>query len=303
MTTSALPRTLTLFFALFLSLFTGAAHAQSKPAADSEAGTARADIEKTLGFVPGFFRVTSDAAINGVWTEMKGLQLNAGTALSGRTKELIGLAVAAQVPCKYCVYAHVEFGKLNGASEADLAEAVAVGGLERHTSAYLFGMQIDENEIRSDVARMVAAARKPAKALSPIAVVDAKSARADIEQSFGFVPALLRVVPETALPGVWREMKSLKLGTTSLSAKEKSLIALAVASQIPSRPCVAAETEFARLAGATDREVGEAVGMAAITRNMSTLLNGQQVDERGFRADVDRLVAGVKAAQRKSARR
>ena len=41
--------------------------------------------------------------------------------------------------------------------------------------------------------------------------------------------------------------------------------------------------------------------MAAITRNMSTLLNGQQVDDRAFRADVDRLVAGVKAAQKKAA--
>jgi AhpD family alkylhydroperoxidase len=306
MTTSILPRTLTLFIALLLSLISGTAAAQSTAPdqrLDSDARAARSDIEKTIGFVPGFFRVTSDAALPGVWSEMKGLQLNPGSALTGRTKELIGLAVSAQVPCRYCVYAHTEFAKLNGATEADLAEAVAVGGLERHSSAYLFGSQIDENELRSDVSRMVVAAKKPAVARPTIVVVDFKTARADIEQTFGFVPALLRAMPEGALPGAWREMKGLKLSATSLSSKEKSLIGLAVASQVPSRPCVIAETEFAKLAGATEREIAEAVGMAAITRNMSTLLNGQQIDERGFRADVDRLVAGAKAAQRKSARR
>ena len=48
---------------------------------------------------------------------MKTLQLNPNTALPGRTKELIGLAVAAQIPCHYCIVAHTEFAKLNGASE------------------------------------------------------------------------------------------------------------------------------------------------------------------------------------------
>jgi AhpD family alkylhydroperoxidase len=304
MTTSILPRTLTLFIALLLSLVSGTAAAQTtSPTAMDDARAARSDIEKTIGFVPGFFRVTSDAALPGVWSEMKGLQLNPSSSLTGRTKELIGLAVSAQVPCRYCVYAHTEFAKLNGATEADVAEAVAVGGLERHSSAYLFGSQIDENELRADVSRMVASAKKPAVARPTIVVVDFKTARADIEQTFGFVPALLRAMPEGALPGAWREMKGLKLAATSLSSKEKSLIALAVASQVPSRPCVVAETEFAKLSGATEREISEAVGMAAITRNMSTLLNGQQIDERGFRADVDRIVSGAKAAQKKSARR
>ena len=48
-------------------------------------------------------------------------------------------------------------------------------------------------------------------------------------------------------------------------------------------------------------EIAEAVGMAAITRNMSTLLNGLQVDEAVFRGDVEKLVAGAKAAAKKSA--
>lgn len=152
------------------------------------------------------------------------------------------------------------------------------------------------------MARIVENAKKPAKPGAPIEVMDAKSALLDIERTLGFVPEFLRKLPEGALPGAWRELKEVKLNPgTQVSGKIKALISLAVASQVPSRACVIADTEFAKLAGASDREIAEAAGMAAITRNMSTLLNGRQVDERAFRADVDRLVARVKAAQKKAA--
>jgi AhpD family alkylhydroperoxidase len=115
------------------------------------------------------------------------------------------------------------------------------------------------------------------------------------------VPEFLRRVPAAALPGAWRELKDVRLSPkTRIAGKEKALIALGVASQTSSRSCVAAEVAFAKLAGATDAEMAEAVGMAAITRNMSTLLNGLQVDEGAFVRDIDRLVAGVKAAQNKA---
>jgi AhpD family alkylhydroperoxidase len=272
--------------------------------ADDSAAGARDDIKATLGFVPGFFKSIADNAVAGAWQEMKGLQLNPQTALNGKSKELIGLAVAAQVPCRYCIYAHTEFAKLNGASDQEVAEAIAVAGLARHTSAYVFGGQLDEARAKADVERIIAHMKSGAKAPArPILVVDAASALKDIEQTFGFVPELWRKVPEAALPGAWREMKGLKLNpNTRLSAKQKSLIVLAVASQVPSRPCVMAETAFAKLAGASEREIQEAVGMAAITRNMSTLLNGQQIDEKAFSQDIDRLVAGVKAAQAKTTR-
>jgi AhpD family alkylhydroperoxidase len=284
-------------FGILLLAITGSAAADTR--APTEAQNARDDIGKTLGFVPGFFKVTADVALPGAWQEMKGLQLNPKTALSGRTKELIGLAVASQIPCRYCIYAHTAFAELNGAGEAEIAEAVAVAGVERHWSAYLYGMQIDEGKFKSDVQKLVQNAKTPSPRGPSIAVVDGKTALSDIQQTFGFVPDFLRSVPEAALPGAWREMKDVKLGATALPAKVKSLISLAVASQVPSRPCVVAETEFAKLGGANEQEIGEAVGMAALTRNLSTLLNGQQIDEAAFRADIDRLVAGVKAAQRK----
>jgi AhpD family alkylhydroperoxidase len=284
--------------ALLVGLGIGGVRADAGQAA---ADAARKDIAKTLGFVPRFFQVMADAAVGGMWTEMKGLQLNPNSALPGKTKELVGLAVASQVPCHYCISAHTEFAKLNGASEAEISEAVAVGALARQFSAYTNGLSVDEATFQSDLRKMLDA--KPSHAGGPIDVVDAASARKDIEQTLGFVPAFLSKIPETALPGAWREMKELRLSNTVLSGKVKALIALAVASQIPSRMCIAAETEISKRNGASEREVAEAVGMAAITRNMSTLLNGQQTDERQFNADIAKLVNGAKAAQKLAAKK
>jgi AhpD family alkylhydroperoxidase len=87
---------------------------------------------------------------------------------------------------------------------------------------------------------------------------------------------------------------------TTLNGRTKELVGLGVAAQIPCRYCIIAHTEFAKLNGATDAEIKEAIAMASFTREMSTLLNGEQVDEAQFRKDVDRLVKGAKAAMKKN---
>ena len=46
----------------------------------------RADIQKTLGFVPQFFLKFPEVALPGAWEEMKSLQLNPHTALPGRPR-------------------------------------------------------------------------------------------------------------------------------------------------------------------------------------------------------------------------
>src|SRR3954471_3559701 len=110
---------------LTLGSTAAAARAADLPSKSGAAVTAaRADIGKTLGFVPQFFHKLPDEVLPGAWEEMKTLQMNPHTAVNGRTKELIGLAVAAQIPCRYCIAAHTEFAKLNGATETELGEAV-----------------------------------------------------------------------------------------------------------------------------------------------------------------------------------
>jgi AhpD family alkylhydroperoxidase len=285
-------------------LTAGTANAQQV----KDAAAARADVQKAWGFVPGFIKAIPDSALPGAWEEMKTLQMNPSTALSGKQKELIGLGVAAQIPCEYCIYVHTEFAKLNGATTAEIGDAIAMAGLTRHWSTFLNGILPDEAKFKADVAKSVDHVKKAmaskGPAPKPIDVVDAKSAKQDMTQTFGPEMAeLFSKFPPEALVAAWREEKDLELGPTALDPKTKSLISVAVAAQIPCRYCVIADTEFSKLGGATDREINESLAMASHVRNWSTMLNGLQVDKVAFKKDVDKLVKNAKKAMPKTASR
>ena len=286
---------------LTVSLGAAAAAPGAAAAATPEADAARTDIQKTFGFVPGFLKLVPDLALPGAWTDFKGLVLNPMTALPPKMKDLVGLAVAAQIPCEYCIYAHTEFAKMNGATEAEISEAVAMGALTRKWSTFLNGIQTDEGKFRSEIGQLVTnmkkmmaggAAPAPAK---PMPVTDGKAALKEIEQSFGFAPDFLRRYPQEGLAGAWQEMRDLEMNpTTAIPGKYKSLIGLAVSAQIPCKFCIIADTEFAKLEGANDRELTEAVAMAGMVRHWSTVINGRQADKAAFKKDINRLVAGAK---------
>jgi AhpD family alkylhydroperoxidase len=257
-----------------------------------------ADIQKTLGQVPTFLRAYPPALLDSAWGDMKALQLNPATALSGKVKELIGLAVAAQVPCRYCVYFHTEAAKLNGATDAEVKEAVLMAAGTRRWSTIMNGNSLDEAQFRAELGKLVAGARAataPPKIGGPVA--DAAAARREMQAAFGFVPSFFNLYPEVALAPAWKEFRDMQVvGKTALDGKTKELLGLAVAAQIPCRYCVVAHTEFARLNGATDAELREAVAMAAVTRSWSTYLNGTAVDEATFRRETDQIVARFKKA-------
>lgn len=111
-----------------------------------------------------------------------------------------------------------------------------------------------------------------------------KAVYEDIQKTFGAVPTFVKQIPTAALAGFWQEEKDLELSDkTALSPKVKTLISLAVAAQIPCTYCIAADTATAKQLGATDQEIGEAVAMAGLTRNASTMFNGLQVDLEVFK--------------------
>ncbi|HTJ47612.1 MAG TPA: carboxymuconolactone decarboxylase family protein [Kofleriaceae bacterium] len=270
------------------------APAKTPTAADQ----ARADIKATFGYVPLMMNAVPDVALPGAWAEFKGLALNPQTALPGKIKDAIGLAVASQIPCKYCVYAHTQFMMLEGASAEEVKEAIMVAAMDRHWSAIFNGMNLDEKAFKADVDKWIDAGKKMAAGKmappKPMAVTDAKSAMADMQQYFGYVPDFMKRIPEASLPGAWIEFRDFELGETALPPKYKDLISIGIAGQIPCKYCVIADTEFAKADGATDQEISEAIMMGALTRHWSTVLNGAALDEKAFKADIDKLVKNLK---------
>ena len=117
-----------------------------------EAGDAFKDMEKTFGSVPSFMHKFPKAGVAGAWAEVKALEFSDQTALSPKTKALISLAVAAQIPCTYCIYSDTESAKKAGASEQEIEEAVAISALTRHWSTIFNGMQIDLDQFKKEMA-------------------------------------------------------------------------------------------------------------------------------------------------------
>lgn len=113
---------------------------------------AKKEIQETFGFVPEFYDVVPEPSRASSWGIQRDLQL-AETALDNKTKELIGLAVAAHIKCRYCTYFHTEAARAFGASDAELREAVAMGGLTALFSNMLTGGQLDMERFKKEVDR------------------------------------------------------------------------------------------------------------------------------------------------------
>jgi len=262
------------------------------------------DIKNTFGIVPTFLKEFPADALPGAWQEMKDLQLNDQTALSPKVKELIGLAVASQIPCRYCTYFHRKAAMMNGASKEELNLAIAVSANARKWAAFFNGAQTDLPTFKSETDRMIMhlSTIDPKNPMQPeIQITDINSVYKDMENNFGFVPSFVRSYSQSALPGAWKELKSVMMSpNTVLTPKTKDLISLAVGSQVPCNYCVYIDTSFAKLDGASNTEIQESIAMAGLVRHWSTFLNGIQQDEKSFEKEADEIFRYAKAHQPKT---
>ena len=123
--------------------------------------------------------------------------------------------------------------------------------------------------------------------------------RADVErdmrETLGLVPGFFAAVPDYLIESEWASFKALQLAETAIPGKYKELIGLGVAGATRCRYCAYYHTEAARLFGATEEEITEAVLFAKSSMGWSTWLNGMQIDYDGFREELDRVVDHVKA--------
>ena len=79
-----------------------------------------------------------------------------GAKLDAKTRELIALGVAAQIPCSYCIYFHDKNARVQGATEAEIREAVATSAHVRHWSTVLNGMAYDFQSFKMEVDKLLA---------------------------------------------------------------------------------------------------------------------------------------------------
>ena len=107
-----------------------------------------------FGFVPEFYDTLPQSALPHEWAVRRDFAL-AETAIPNKYKELIGLAVAAQIKCRYCIYFHQQAAIANGASDEELKEACFMGGLTVQYSNAFTCMRYDYEKFQSEVDRAV----------------------------------------------------------------------------------------------------------------------------------------------------
>ena len=125
--------------------------------ADMTYEEAISDVEATLGFVPTFMKEMPRAGFAGAWLQLKGLEFSGDTALSAKVKMLIELAVVSQIPCQYCIWADTEAAKAAGATDEEIAEAIAVAATGRFWSTMLNGRQSDFETFKAEFQRLLGA--------------------------------------------------------------------------------------------------------------------------------------------------
>lgn len=117
-----------------------------------------ADLQAVFGAAPGFFAQVPDPVLPHAWQMFRGLSLGE-TIIAPVDKELIGLAVATAVSCRYCTLFHSEVAKLHGATEDQLREAAVLVASERLDSTLLNGLQYDLGQFRKDLKPLADSAR------------------------------------------------------------------------------------------------------------------------------------------------
>ena len=84
--------------------------------------------------------------------------------------------------------------------------------------------------------------------------------------------------------------------------KYRELIGVAISATTHCQYCIAYHTELARLNGAPDAEIEDAVHFAKSSAGWSTYLNGMQVDLDQFKREVKAAVAHARAQQANATR-
>jgi len=124
---------------------------------------------------------------------------------------------------------------------------------------------------------------------------------AEIEQIFGTVPTMFKLVPDSSLEMEWHLFKRVQFDDGPIPNKYRELIGLAVSAFAKCAYCMFYHTEVAKLAGATDAEIEDAVHYAKSSAGWSTYISGMQVDLDQFKAEVRTACKHVRAQQAKKA--
>ena len=122
-----------------------------------------------------------------------------------------------------------------------------------------------------------------------IATRNRSEVEADIKETLGLVPEFFATIPDQYIDQEWQLFKSIELGETLIPNKYKELMGIALHAETKCHYCTLFHTEAAKLFGATDAEIQEAVHYAKTSLGWSAYLNGMQIDYESFKSEFKQI--------------
>src|SRR5439155_7592283 len=97
---------------------------------------------------------------------------------------------------------------------------------------------------------------------------------AEMTEMLGLVPTFFKSCPDNSIGLEWELFKVLQIGETAIPNKYKELLGCAVSAVTHCKYCAYFHTSMAKLFGATDAEIEDAVHYAKASAGWSTYING-----------------------------
>lgn len=122
-----------------------------------------AEMREMFGLVPTFFTLVPDNSLELEWKLFRTVQFDDGP-IPNKFRELIGIGISAITKCDYCIQYHTEVAQLNGATPAEIEDAVHYAKSSAGWSTYLNGMQVDKDQFAAELTQVADYVRSKALA-------------------------------------------------------------------------------------------------------------------------------------------
>ena len=117
----------------------------------------------------------------------------------------------------------------------------------------------------------------------------------EIEQMFGLVPSMFKSIPESTIELEWELFKRVHLEEGPIPNKYRELIGVAISAISKCRYCAYFHTALARLNGATEEEIEDALHFTKSSSGWSSYVNGLQLDFDEFAKETDQICEHVRS--------
>lgn len=251
------------------------------------------ESERIFGFVSGFIEQGSEKWSVPVWGLVRDLLIRE-SSIPRKYKAMIALGTAFVLHGRYTSFAFREYTRAIGVSDKEVQEVIAGVANNVLWDTWMSGISIDMSSFEKGYRQMIEGFSRLEKLPARGRLETRSDVLKEFQAIFGVIPEWFDSLPDTALKHMWQLNRTVGLEEDQIPSKYLRLIGLAAASVIHCRPCIMDDTAGARLSGASDIEIKEAILLGALVRSLEVILEGLYYDRETFMKECIRMIDRIR---------